>query len=361
VRAESPYLDRDDCRGGVLSGFILLVVYAAAAGFVAFTWRSRWAHPVELGVLCLILPIQACSPQRRGEQLGLTSGNHEFTIRHGGRRRSYIVHVPPGATSTPLPVVVAFHGGGGNAAGFQRYAELDRVADRERFLVVYPNGTGVWRDRLLTWNAGDGCCGFALTNAINDVGFASTVISDLEGRIGIDRQRVYATGHSNGAIFAHRLAAERSGIFAAVVAVAGALDLKSFVPTRSVPVMQIHSVHDRRALYTGGLGPPFPGTNIRVQHQSVEEGLNRWISANACSPRADTAAVKSDFGQTATLLVWRGCRDGAEVAHWKLTGSGHGWPGESPPPGGEAISGPQTRLIRAADEVWAFVSRFRLP
>jgi polyhydroxybutyrate depolymerase len=361
VRAESPYLDRDDCRGGVLSGFILLVVYAAAAGFVAFTWRSRWAHPVELGVLCLILPIQACSPQRRGEQLGLTSGNHEFTIRHGGRRRSYIVHVPPGATSTPLPVVVAFHGGGGNAAGFQRYAELDRVADRERFLVVYPNGTGVWRDRLLTWNAGDGCCGFALTNATNDVGFASTVISDLEGRIGIDRQRVYATGHSNGAIFAHRLAAERSGIFAAVVAVAGALDLKSFVPTRSVPVMQIHSVHDRRALYTGGLGPPFPGTNIRVQHQSVEEGLNRWISANACSPRADTAAVKSDFGQTATLLVWRGCRDGAEVAHWKLSGSGHGWPGESPPPGGEAISGPQTRLIRAADEVWAFVSRFRLP
>ena len=48
-------------------------------------------------------------------------------------------------------------------------------------------------------------------------------------------------------------------------------------------------------------------------------------------------------------------------AHWKLAGSGHGWPGESPPPGGERLAGPQTQLIRAADEVWAFVSRFRTP
>ena len=362
MRLESLYLDRDLCGGGVLSGFILFSVYAAAPVFVAFMDRQRLALHLQLGVLCLVLPTQACSPQRRsGEPSRLTSGNYEFTFRHGGRRRSYLVHVPPGAGAAPLPVVVAFHGGGGNAPGFQRYAELDRVADRERFLVVYPNGTGVWRDRLLTWNAGDACCGFARTNEINDVGFATTLIGDLERRIGIDRQRIYATGHSNGAILAHRLAAERSGIFAAVVAVAGALDLEAFAPTRAVPVMQIHSVHDRRALYAGGLGPPFPGTNVRVQHQPVEAGLNRWITANGCSTRADTADMKSDLGQTATLLVWRGCRDGAQVAHWKLTGSGHGWPGEAPPPGGEAIAGPQTRLIRAADEVWAFASRFRLP
>jgi polyhydroxybutyrate depolymerase len=334
--------------------------YGQAGVFVAA--RSRGVARTAWVLLALLSV--ASSPGTASSQVSgrsLTSGTHEFTIRHGGRRRTYLVHVPPGAQSTPLPVVLAFHGGGGNAAGFQRYAELDRVADREKFLVVYPNGTGVWRDRLLTWNAGDGCCGYAATNQINDVGFVSTVIGDLQRRISIDQKRIYATGHSNGGILAHRLAAERSGIFAAVVAVAGALDLETFVPTRAVPVMQIHSVTDRRALYAGGLGPPFPGTNVRVQHQPVEEGLNRWIAANGCSTRADTADVKSDMGQTATLLVWRGCRDGAEVAHWKLSGSGHGWPGESPPAGGEAIVGPQTRLIRAADEVWAFVSRFRLP
>lgn len=306
--------------------------------------------------------IPACSPRGRREQAtGIAAGNHEFALRHGGRRRTYLVHVPPGAQTAPLSVLLAFHGGGGNATGFQQYAELDRVADRERFLVVYPNGTGPLPNRLLTWNAGDGCCGYALNNEVNDVGFTDSVLADLEQRIPVDRRRVYATGHSNGAILAHKLAAERSGIIAAIAPVAGSLDLRSFAPTRAVPVLQIHSVDDPRALYAGGLGPPFPGTDNRVQHQPVQAGLDRWIVANGCPTRADTVAVKLGTPQSATLLTWRGCRGGGEVAHWKLTGSGHGWPGQSPPPGGESIAGPQTRLIRAADEVWSFVSRFRLP
>ena len=315
-------------------------------------------------LLLLALSIADCTPRAsNGQGSSLGAGNHEFSIRHGGRRRTYIVHVPPGAGTTALPVLLAFHGGGGNAEGFQRYAELDRVADREQFLVVYPNGTGPLPNRLLTWNAGAGCCGYALNNNINDLGFAASVINDLQLHARIEQRRVYATGHSNGAIFAHRLAAERSGIIAAIAPVAGSLDLRDFAPTRAVPVMQIHSVDDPRALYAGGLGPPFPGTDNRVFHQPVQAGLDRWVVANGCATKPDSAALKEAVPsrQSAVLLVWTGCRDGSEVAHWKLTGSGHGWPGESPPPGGENISGPQTRLIRAAEEVWSFVSRFRTP
>lgn len=319
---------------------------------------------VRLAIIAtLAFSAGACGQRERRNPVGnpgsLTSGNHTFTLRHGGRNRTYIVHVPPGAGTSALPAVVAFHGGGGNASGFQQYAELDRVADRERFLVVYPNGTGPLPNRLLTWNAGDGCCGYALNNAINDVGFAASVMMDLQGRTRVDQRRVYATGHSNGAIMAHRFAAERSGIVAAIAVFAGALDLQNFAPTRAVPVLQIHSVDDPRALYAGGLGPPFPGTDNRVFHQPVETGLQRWLTANGCSARADTVDRKSAPGETATLLVWRGCRGGAEVAHWKLTGSGHGWPGDSPPAGGEALAGPTAKVIRAADEVWKFVSRFR--
>jgi polyhydroxybutyrate depolymerase len=260
--------------------------------------------------------------------------------------------------------MLAFHGGGGNAKGFQEYAELDAVADREGFIVVYPNGTGPLPRRLLTWNAGDGCCGYAMARKVNDVGFATTVLADLESRTPIDRDRVYATGHSNGAIMAHRLAAERPELIAAIAPVAGSLDLERFSPRRGVPVLQIHSVDDPRALYAGGLGPPFPGTKNRVFHQPVQAGLDRWIAVNKCRTRADTVAVRRgasgtrEANQSATLLVWRGCAEGAEVAHWKLTGSGHAWPGDSAPPGGERLAGPQTTIVRAAEEVWAFVSRF---
>jgi polyhydroxybutyrate depolymerase len=293
----------------------------------------------------------------------LRQGNHTFTLRHDGRSRSYIVHVPP-RPSSPAPVLLAFHGGGGNARGFEQYAELDRVADSAGFLVVYPDGTGLLRRRLLTWNAGDDCCGYALDHKVDDVGFAVAVIDDLAGRTPVDRHRIYATGHSNGAIFAHRLAAERSDLIAAIAPVAGALDLAHFAPARSVPVLQIHSVDDPRALYDGGVGPPFPGTSRRVHHQPVQAGIDRWIAADGCPTRADTVAVhhgapgSSNAGQTATKLVWGPCHGGAEVALWKLTGAGHGWPGDHTSGLAERLIGPPTNLIHAADEIWAFVSRF---
>jgi polyhydroxybutyrate depolymerase len=313
-----------------------------------------------------LMPASACSQRARRdaeEQGGLAAGNHEFTLRHDGRRRSYRVHVPD-SVRTPAPVMLAFHGGGGNARGFQGYAELDRVSDREGFVVVYPNGTGPIAGRLLTWNAGDGCCGYARQNNVDDVGFAVAVVDDLASRIGVDRTRIYATGHSNGGILSHRIAAERSGFVAAIAPVAGALDLDRFSPTAGVPVLQVHSVDDPRALYAGGTGPPFPGTNSRVFHQPVQAGLDRWIAANGCGVRADTVEVRrgtratGGTDQRAILLAWRGCRDGVEVQHWKLSGSGHGWPGDVPPPGGERIVGPQTSLLRAAEAVWRFASRF---
>ena len=294
----------------------------------------------------------------------LAPGNHQFSIRHDGRTRNYIVHVPP-RVAVPAPVLLAFHGGGGNASGFQAYAELDAVSDREGFLVVYPNGTGPLRRILLTWNAGDDCCGYALEHHVDDVGFAVAVVDDLAQRASVDRHRIYATGHSNGAILAHRLAAERSDLIAAIAPVAGSLDLAHFAPTRPVPVLQIHSVDDPRALYYGGLGPPFPGTNSRVQHQPVQAGLDRWIAADGCPTTPDTVEVRHgaagtpSAGHSATKLVWGPCRGGAEVAHWKLTVAGHGWPGDHSSGVSDRLLGPRTTVVHAAEEVWAFVSRFR--
>lgn len=310
----------------------------------------------------------SCSPPVAGQvpraAATLRPGDHTVSIRHGGRRRSYIVHVPQTAAGGRAhPVVLAFHGGGGEAAGFKGYAGLDAVADREGVLVVYPNGSGPLPRRLLTWNAGE-CCGWAMNQGVDDVGFATAVLDDLARRTPVDARRTYATGHSNGAMMAHRLGAERADRIVAIAPVAGASDLDRFAPSRPVAVLHIHSVDDPRALYDGGLGPPFPGTNVRSSHRPVEEGLERWRRHNGCSAQARIVETRTGTApsggtdQTATLLTWEGCPPGGQVSHWKLTGVGHAWPDHRRAGFREELTGPSTTLVVAADEVWKFFAPF---
>lgn len=295
----------------------------------------------------------------------LAPGDHRVTLQHGGRQRSYIVHAPPAAREgRPLPVVLNFHGGGGNAEAQQKYSRMDLLADAEGFLVVYPDGAGRMADKLLTWNAGT-CCGYSVMNNVDDVGFTLALLADLEARQPVDRRRVYATGLSNGAMMAWRLAVEASDRIAAIGPVAGAKVLKVGVPARPVPVMHFHSADDPRALYGGGLGPPFPMTNSKVFHSAVEPTIRDWAATIGCPPDARVTALlkgqagSKEAGHTATRYVWAPCREGAEVVLWKLTGAGHVWPGglQDYFP---RLLGPATALVDANVEMWRFFQRFSL-
>src|SRR5258708_17603405 len=186
----------------------------------------------------------------------LVPGDRRVALAFGGRDRSYIAHVPPAAGSRRLlPLLFVFHGGGSNAAGQQRFSRLDGLADRAGFVLVYPNGRGRFH-RFLTSNAGT-CCGSAAVERVDDAGFSLAVLDDVARRLPVDRERVYATGMSNGAMMAHRLGAEASEAMAAIAPVAGGMVFQRFAPARPVPVLHIHSLDDPRALYHGGLGPAF--------------------------------------------------------------------------------------------------------
>lgn len=296
--------------------------------------------------------------QRSTRPLG--PGDHRLEIDVDGVEREYLVHVPPGRSpDIPRPLVLAFHGGGGHPEQFAATAGLDRVADREGFVVAYPAGTGALN--LLTWNAGPGCCGAAARRNVDDTGFARAIVRDLAARTSIDRRQVYATGHSNGGGMVYRLAVEAPELVAGIAAVAGtamAPDPGSAVP---VPLLHLHSVDDPRALYGGGKGPPFPFTASTVVHRPVEEVLAFWHRTNGCEGGGGRATVEEqrtgrpegpDAGQRAEKLVWA-CSE-APVVHWRLHGSGHGWPGSVVAPRRENLIGEPTTLVSAAEEVWAF-------
>jgi polyhydroxybutyrate depolymerase len=309
----------------------------------------------------LVPLVLACAQPSPPSGARLAPGDHARALAHAGAERSYVLHVPPPASSAPLPLVIAFHGGGGNAPGFQRYAGLDALADRDGFLVAYPNGSNrLFEGRLLTWNAGE-CCGFAAETDVDDVGFALAVIEDVARHSALDRARIYATGHSNGAMMAYRLAAEAAGRVAAIAPVAGAMAVERFAPERAVPVLHIHSVDDPRALYAGGVTETL---GRAITHRPAEVELERWRERDGC-PQAPTVLEQRTWQaeggaeHSATLLAWAPCADASEVRLWKLTGAGHGWPGADPvlP---ERVMGPRSEVISAADEVWAFLRRFSL-
>jgi len=333
--------------------------------------------PVTLLALALVAGAAAAQqPKPREIPLGPT-GSYEISIEHDGRARTALVYVPSTiAAGKPVPVILNFHGGGGNAAAHRDYVRMDALADREGFIVVYPNGTGRLEDRLLTWNAGL-CCGYAQAEKVDDVGFVRALLGAVGTRTPLDTARVYATGLSNGAMMTYRLAAQASDRIAAIAPVAGSMVLPEprvddprpvlAVPgRRAMPIMHIHSVDDKRALYYGGLGEPFPLTNIRTLHPHAENVLYRWASFGECAPKAVLEEVRQGkpgtptAAHTASRYVFYGCRDGTEIALWKLSGAGHVWPGGRPDylP---RLLGPGTDVIDANEEMWKFFRRFVLP
>lgn len=278
-------------------------------------------------------------------------GTHRLTVRHDGRLREALVHVPPAiANGKPLPMVMAFHGGGGSMqyqAG-DAYGLRDK-ADRAGFIAVFPNGTGAIRagGGLATWNAGH-CCGRARDEGVDDVGFVRTLVAELQRRLPVDRKRIYAIGMSNGGMMAHRLACDAADLFAAVAAVAGTDNTRQCAPARAIPVLHIHALDDTHVLYGGGAGADAFRDPAKVtEFTSVPETIARWVRRNGCS--APPQRVQQSEG--AWCERHAGCRDGATVQLCVTDTGGHSWPGASTVRRGKA---PASQALSANDVMWDF-------
>ena len=94
-----------------------------------------------------------------------------------------------------MPLVVVIHGAFDTAEGMEKITRFSQLADREGFMVLYPNGMGLLGFRQ-HWNAGH-CCGKADNDQVDDVGFVAATIEDVCVRFKVDRNRIYMVGFSN--------------------------------------------------------------------------------------------------------------------------------------------------------------------
>jgi len=250
-------------------------------------------------------------------------------MRVMGSRRSYLVHVPPiNAPHCSLPLVIAIHGAFETAEDMEERSGFSDLADREGFVVVYPNSMGLF-GFLQHWNAGH-CCGKAAADNIDDVGFVVDVIEDVQKRLPIDPDSIYMVGFSNGGMLAYRFAAEKGGILAALATVATTTGSQSAGnaplwrlpdPEAPLPLVSFHGLADDAIPAQGGISPKRRGDQTFL---SVDESTDIWVRNNGCDP--DPLLSSSHQGRV-RIQTWRGCRQDAQVKLYLLENWKHVWPG----------------------------------
>ena len=235
------------------------------------------------------------------------------------------------------PMMVAFSG-------------LNKTADANGFIVVYPNGTG---SPFLTWNAGGFTKQFA-ANRPDDVAFLGKVLDDLGTVVTVDPKRTFACGMSNGGMMCYRLAAELSDRIAAIAPVAGTVAVADSNPKRPVPVLHVHGTGDAIVPYART-----PGAGVGVMtFKGVDESVETWVRLNGCAstPRTETLTKAGD-PMPVTRKVYGGGKGGAEVVLVVVEGGGHTWPGQPSP---TALVGRSTLAVSANDLMWEFFQRHPL-
>ncbi|MEX0671585.1 MAG: PHB depolymerase family esterase [Pirellulales bacterium] len=251
------------------------------------------------------------------------------------------------------PLVLAFHGGQSHPEMMRRFSGLDIFAASGRAIVVYPAGTGS-REGLLTWNGGN-CCGEARDQQSDDVAFTRAVIADVAAHHLIDPRRIHATGMSNGAMMAYRVAAELADTIASIAPVAGPLALAHVAPARPVSVLHFHGTLDQFTPLEGGVGRR---SVTRISHRGVVEGLLDWVHADGCPVEPIREPIPCpDAGLSIERFTWGPGVEESEVVFYRIEGGGHVWPGQTPD---AFLLGPAVPSLDANELIWEFLAKHPL-
>jgi polyhydroxybutyrate depolymerase len=273
----------------------------------------------------------------------------------GGSLRTYTLYVPRSLPSgRSVPLLIALHGGLGSGPQFEQDSGFDGLAEANRFIVVYPNGTPIRPSapNRLVWNGG-GCCSVAAQSQenVNDVGFISTLITKLEGLYDIDKARVYATGHSNGAILAERLVCEVSDRIVAIGVQAGTLMVNSCPMSHPASVLEIHGTADQNIPINGGMGSR---SLTQDDFPPPVDALKTFARSDACR---SMPTITTDPSKPALHFEsWRSCKNGTSVEWVKVTGANHAWMGHPASLGTELLVGKPYTGFDSSAAIWSFLS-----
>ena len=274
-----------------------------------------------VGMIGLLLLCGQCKSPAASRNYEPGTHKRKLDFRVLGFRRSYLIHIPKNyKRAEARPLVVALHGAFSTAEEMEEETGLSELADKEGFLVLYPNGITLF-GWLQHWNAWH-CCGRAMKDRVDDLGFVAMVIDEVCEHFNVDPSRIYMVGYSNGGMLAYLFAAQRPETLAAVAVIAATIGSRPSEPEvriplarAPVPVLVMHGREDDRVPYEGGSS----GKNGHV-YVSVKESIDFWLQAD----RASTVPQREErSGGRVIKETWKG-RDGdQEVVLYTLEGWNH--------------------------------------
>lgn len=284
-------------------------------------------------VACGATSASSSSPPARAP--GATHG----AITVGGEQRTYRLYVPASVDQrTAAPLVLVLHGNSSMADDMVQTTQFDIAADTHGFILVYPNGIEQ------SWNGGF-CCEPAPTLGVNDVAFLNALIPHIESQLAVNRQRVYMTGFSSGAIMVYRYACEGSQAVRAIAPVAGTMLLSGCHPQHVPSVLAINGTADGEVPYAGGhLLPGASATDTIVPPAMSIASL--WAQLGQC-----TGSTSVTSSGPVSVTRWTSCRDSTTVELETIAGAGHTWYATG--------FGPADGAIDATQVIAAFFDRAR--
>jgi polyhydroxybutyrate depolymerase len=277
-------------------------------------------------------------------------------IQVGTRTRKYAFYAPPGLPPK-APLVLALHGSMGNAEQMRQATgyELERLADRHGFVVVYPEGyEGHWNDCRKNGPYA------AKRLGVDDVGFLRALVAHFRSTRGVDSARVFAVGLSNGGHLSYRLALEAPDLVRAVAAVGASLPAPGNMDCTPTPgatsVLVMNGTADPINPYEGGKVTLF-GFGDRGSVLSSRESAAYFVRRNGIGdpPTTEAIAQADDSGPTsAERTVWRSAAR-VDVRLYTIRHGGHTIP--HPQVRSRRILGRTHRALNGPTEIWHFFAR----
>ena len=242
------------------------------------------------------------------------------SIEVNGVERLFRLSAPSSDAGTKLPIVIAFHGGGGAGEDFQQQTEFDQLGEQEKFIMAYAIAES---DR--TASEGEWFLNSAATSR-DDNDFAEAIVDELSKAYCVDEDRLYAIGYSLGSMFTYEVACQLNHRFAAVASFAGTMPVspETCDLTGSMAVMHIHGKLDYIIDYDDDWDWK-DGEHEGVGTMSNIPGMvDYWAEKSNC--QTDNTHSHLFGGDDVEHIVHSDCSGDVRIEHYGLEGWEHTWP-----------------------------------